>query len=76
MYDHVCGDLSEWSLEAEGQEAELSGHAQAMQKVRDRAIGVAGCTRFVAQLARRMALEVACLFVGKCGEEMTFPADQ
>lgn len=50
-------------MEAEGQEAGLSDHGQAMQKARGTGIGTAGYIGFAMQGARRVELEVAFLFL-------------
>lgn len=67
-FGHVCGDLWGWPLEAEGQEAVLSVHARATQKVRDTAIDTAGCIGFATRRARQEELEKAFLIVGVLSE--------
>lgn len=67
-FGHVCGGLWGWPLEAEGQEAVLSVHARAMQKVRDKAIDTAGCGGFATRGARQVEVGEAFLIVGVLSE--------
>lgn len=67
-FGHVCGGLWGWPLEAEGQEAVLSDHAQARQKVRDKVNATTGCVGFAMRGARQVEAEKAFLIVGVLSE--------